>query len=832
MRRFRKATLLGVSLLLVSSIPSQISPKKPSLHASRSKPPSPSLEEGITQNFLGVKKMVHRRDFAGAKTNFQRAIQIFETLNKKNYAALARGNLARLYAVHGWSGEALLRLKNVLKEPELPPTSRCQALLTLSEVQRNLGRPDLALQFLDRALPLLETTADAKRIRKARLSRIILLRESGKQSEALAALQSLLSRVGGLQHLAPREKALLIPILGIKLAGYNPERLKKEAVSLAHQGFPDLAASCLLTTFHAYLRHQSFAKAKVVLRLAREYIKTAGNKQLIKAADLNEAALLLAQGKTTELFPLLQPLLLVRPRDSFWARAQMLFAKVHERKGRWEQAAQSYERAAKFYEARKSYPQALRSYAQAGIALFHANRPNKARSQSKKVQALLPLARETARNPGLSPHTNALLDSLYNYWIQSLLEDRPSTPLPSLEEKAFALVDQQRQGTLIADACNPLPPQKRQERLLSLLGKKKEELRPRMGEALLRDLNGPRPNYSFPLALPSAIQRALGPKEALLCFYLNPSTPRVWIIDQEGLHLHRPQDPQLRKRIQLWLRLLAAYPEKGSQGPLCSLQSLLATRLFGPLKKRLAPLQNLAVVSDPGFGPLPVGPLLRSLFSRKKGASSLSKLSKLSKLPNIRTLPCAGILLVPWKKKKAPNHFSKSAWIVTHPDFGPLPILREVLKKSEIRVFTFEGTLPPLPKKPPELLYIGAHGREIGKKQVLDLGSQILHPANLFRSSPRIVHLAACSSLRGRSFSFEMQEGFAKLLLSQGTHHVIGARWEVDETSIGIFDRAFYSQLPLLGAKKAFGYAIKKLQEDPRSASFFHWGSFVLFSRD
>ncbi len=799
-------------------------PQNPAPQEKKS-PSNLTMEEAVSQNLLGVQKMQRGRDFSGAKKHFQTAIRLFTQLHQKKLATLVLGNLARLYAVHGKPQEATRRLKSLLEDPDLPPASRREALLTLAEIQRRQGLPEEALRSLEKALPLLKKTHNKQRIRNATLGQILLLREAGKHGKALSALTHFLSQTGGIQGLALQEKALLIPILGIQLAGYQANNLRDAADHLARQGHPGLAASLYFSALNQHLKKRAFTKAQEVLALARLQTEESGSKELASILRLKEATLLLAQGRTKGLRMLLRPLLHQKPHSIHWATAKLLCAQADRREGKGTLAAQGFQELGSFFEKRQLFPKALRAYTQAGLGYFQAGDFPTAQGLSKKVSALLPHARRMARNPALSPHTNRLLDLLYKQWIQSLLGEQPTRDKKSKEQEAFALADQERQGTLIADACDPLPLHRGKTLLLSLLGSSKNKASLRRVTSLARDLRGPRPNYAFPPANPAQLLKHLSPKEGILSFFLDSSQPRVWLLDQDGLHAHKPKDLQLKKRIRLLLRLIAAFPEEGSQIPLDSLQQLLAQDLFGPLKERLKQLKSIAVLPDSALGPLPLGPLLESLLDQERMKGPNPPWS----LPNLRVLPCASLLLL-HQDKRGPGP-APQAWIVTHPDFGPMDALQRQIQKVFPKVRSFEGKLPVLHPSPLGLLYIGAHGRLLGAHQALDLGGEIFSQNRILEAAPRLVHLAACSSVRGRPSSFEMQEGFAKTFLSRGTQFVIGARWEVNETTIQIFDRAFYSALTHLGPKAAFGQAIREIRKNQRSSSVFFWGAFVLYSR-
>jgi tetratricopeptide (TPR) repeat protein len=815
-----------LSLLLggfSSALPGSQTPKTKSPESTSRK--TPSLGEASRLNQEAVEKMGQGIDFEGAKRQFTLAARWFEELHRKDLAAVVRGNLARLFAVHGKNKQALLQFKTLLGQEDLPLMSRCEALLTLAEIHRRLGDPEKALSSMDKALPLLEKTARPLRIRRVRLSRILLLREAGKQSQALSSLTDFLGRVGGIQNLNLPERALLIPVLGIRFAGYSISKLRSLARELAKQGQVGIAASLYFLAFDKNLHRRAFAEAQQDLSLARLRAVESHSKELKNLVRLKEAALLLAQGKTEGFHSLLAPLLKASPPGTQWASAQILCAGADRKEGNFLSAGLGFKKVGTFFQARRQFPFALRTFAQASLAFFKAGKTEEARKLAAKVDELLPLARKKARNPGLVPHTNALLEALYNSWIRSLLHSKTidSKVDPKAEAKAFLLADKKRQGTLIADALSGLPSKRKRNLLLTLLGKEKNNLAHKKLNLLSRDLSGPRPNYHFPSSTASALQKKLGHGQALLSIFLDPIQPRVWLLDHNGLYSHRPLDPNLKKRIHLWLRLISSYPGKGSGRSLRALQALIAKELLGPLREKFKTIQTLLVVSDPQGGALPIAPLMAQLQEDQKESPAL---------PAIRHLPCAAILLLPSQIQNTKSHGRKIGWLVTHPDFTPLDSLRDCLTTSFSSLRCIEGKLPPLPRNPLKLLYIGAHGREFGKDAALDLGTQILHRKDFNGPAPNLVHLAACSSLRGQSSAFSMQEGFAKDFLSRGSRFVLGARWEVDEISVLAFDKAFYRAWPKVSAPVAFQQAIRSLRNRKQTANPFHWGAFVLYSRN
>jgi CHAT domain-containing protein/Tfp pilus assembly protein PilF len=443
----------------------------------------------------------------------------------------------------------------------------------------------------------------------------------------------------------------------------------------------------------------------------------------------------------------------------------------------------------------------------------------------------------------------AYLDSLGNARIGA---DSPALAGRRGEERALRKKIQQLYRQLEQEHDKPRPQQRR-----DALETFTRELAEAQGEygILLAELRSSDPEYaSFvavdPVQAP-AVQNLLGPKDALLEYFLAENSLAIFLITEKRVSCAESPTGgrNLRAKIELFRDRLRRVEGRGKywRGPAESLYELL----IDPVERSggLEGVEQLYIVPQGVLHYLPFAALWRS--STKTGEFLVERY-------RIASLPSASALRI----CRAKTHREPKKLLAMAPGSTGLQYAAEEARAVG-RLFPTPGTVR-LNQEASEkfckrrcgdysVLHFATHG-QLNKRNPLfshlDLAATPDEDGRLevfeimsLRLQANLVTLSACNTALGSGYFGELPAGddwvgLTRAFMYAGTPTVVASLWEVDDRSTAELMKAFYRHLPQRGkagalaqAQRDFLKASPPPQSKPGTPQYRHpyyWAGFVL----
>ncbi|MDH3198097.1 MAG: CHAT domain-containing protein [Candidatus Krumholzibacteria bacterium] len=358
------------------------------------------------------------------------------------------------------------------------------------------------------------------------------------------------------------------------------------------------------------------------------------------------------------------------------------------------------------------------------------------------------------------------------------------------------------------------------------------------------------------------LRGALPKRTAALAYALGDTASLLWVVDRDGVSLHRlPPRGELVTPVGR-LRDALRQPGAGDAALRQSARALYET-LVAPADSRVARAERLLIVPDGFLFEVP----FEVLLAEEPGqANDWSELAYLGRRWATVYAPSASVYLSLRANRR--SRFDIDLLAFGAPDFttlagdgaalAPLPHAREEVEaisehvkdaRKDVRLgakATESAYKERAASARPRVIHLATHGlvdaSDPSASSVVLARAEgsdedgYLHVGEIAasRATAAVVVMSACESATGRVTRGEGVLGLSRAFLASGAGAVVASLWAVSDESTAALMRTAYERM--LGQKKpaaeALQFARAELMDDPRYQHPFYWSPFIVIGTE